>query len=66
MTIREQRLIFTLPILWMFAGFLWATVACPPPRADETHLVFAFGVASTLIPAFAFYGFALWASRREV
>lgn len=65
MTIREQKLIFTLPIVWMLAGFVWATIHCPVPRADEMHALFALGVSSTLIPAFAFLAFARWASRRE-
>lgn len=65
MTMREQKTIFTLPVLWMFGAFLWATIACPPPRADEMHMLFALGVSTTLIPAFAFLAFARWASRRE-
>ena len=63
--IRSQKIVFTIPVLWMFGAFLLATIACPPPRADEMHMLFALGVSTTLIPAFAFLAFARWASRRE-
>ena len=64
--IRDQKILFTVTVLWMFGSFLIATITCPPPRADEMHLLFALGVSSTLVPAFAFLGFARWASRRAV
>jgi len=66
MTVREQKFLFTLPIVWMFGAFLWATIACPAPLDNERPILFALGVSSTLVPAFAFLGFARWASRREV
>jgi hypothetical protein len=63
--IRSQKIVFTIPVLWMFGAFMLATIVCPPPRADEMSTLFTLGVSTTLIPAFALLGFARWASRRE-
>lgn len=60
MTNREQKGIFTFFTAWMFGAFLWATVSCPPPRADERWLLFTLGCATTLLPAFG----ALFAARK--
>ena len=60
MSVREQKGIFGFVVLFMFLGFLWAVVSCPPPQEGELPAVFAIGVAQTLIPAFVF----LWATRK--
>ena len=63
MTAREQKSIFTFAVLFMFSGFLWSIVSCPPPLAHELPLVFAIGVAQTLLPAFALLSMARIASK---
>jgi len=63
MTAREEKMIFTGTILFMFGGFLSAVVSCPPPLDRELPLVFAIGVAETLLPAFALLSMARVASR---
>lgn len=63
MTSREQKGIFTFCVAWMFLAHLWAVLTCPPPRPDEVGLLFALGVAVTLVPAFAVLGLARRLSR---
>ena len=58
MTVREQKGVFTFAVIWMFGAVLWATVSCPPPRADELWALFALSVTTTLVPAFALLGLA--------
>jgi hypothetical protein len=56
MTVRQEKFLFTAVALWMFGGFLWAIVTCPPPLEGELPLVFGIGVAQTLGTAFLFLG----------
>ena len=54
MSTQEQKAVFTFPVVVMFTAYLSSVVGCPAPRADELPLIFAIGVAQTLIPAIAF------------
>lgn len=54
MTIREQKFLFTFPIVFMFAGYIASIITCPPWQDGEGILVFGMEVAACLIPAFAF------------
>jgi hypothetical protein len=56
MTVRQEKFLFAAVALWMFGGFLWAIVSCPPPLESELPLVFGIGVAQTLGTAFLFLG----------
>ena len=60
MSIRNQKAIFGFVVAWMLGGNLWAAVSCPVPAQGDLPLVFALGVASTLLPAFGF----LYAARK--
>lgn len=65
LTIREQKFLFTFPVVWMFAFFMAAVVSCPPPLDSELPLVFAIGIGETLVPAFALLMLARWLSRQH-
>ena len=54
MSIREQKILFTFPIVFMFAGYIASILTCPPWQEGEAFMVFAMEVAACLIPAFAF------------
>jgi len=60
MTVREQKAIFGFVVLFMFGGYLSAVITCPPPIDRELPIVFLLGVATTLMPAFAFLEAARW------
>ena len=60
MTIREQKFLFTFPILFMFAGYIASILTCPPWGDGEGWTVFAVEVVACLAPAFGF----LWAARK--
>lgn len=52
MTIREQKLIFTLTVAYMFAGYIVGIISCPPWQEGEGFTVFLFEVMCCLVPAF--------------
>lgn len=54
MTVREQKFLFTFPILFMFAGYIASILTCPPWGDGEGWIVFAVEVAACLGPAFLF------------
>jgi len=53
MTAREQKFLFTFPIVFMFAGYIASILTCPPWRDGEGWTVFAVEVVACLGPAFA-------------
>jgi len=60
MTTREQKFIFTFPILFMFAGYIASILTCPPWHDGEGWIVFLVEVAACLGPSFGF----LYAARK--
>ena len=60
MSVREQKGIFTFFVLWFFATFVLSVLFCPPPLDNELPIVFAVGVAETLLPGLLF----LWLARK--
>lgn len=60
MTNREQKFIFTFPILFMFAGYIASILSCPPWQDGDGWKVFTLEVFACLVPAFLF----LYAARK--
>ena len=63
MTIREQKVLFTVPIVFMFCGYLASIVSCPPWQDGDGWKVFTMEVFACLAPAFVFLGAARRLSR---
>lgn len=52
----KKKLAFTLPVVFMFAVFLSAVVACPPPLSHEVPFLVLLGWVSSLLPGFLMLG----------
>ena len=63
MTLREQKFLFTFPIVFMFCGYLASIGSCPPWQDGEGWAVFLVEVVACLAPAFVFLGAARRLSR---
>jgi hypothetical protein len=63
MSIREQKFLFTFPIIFMFVGYLASIATCPPWQDGDGWKVFAVEVVACLAPAFVFLGVARRLSR---
>ncbi len=63
MTNREQKFVFTFPIVFMFAGYIASILTCPPWQDGDGWKVFGLEVVACLAPAFVFLGAARRLSR---
>lgn len=65
MTQRNQKLAFTLPVVFMFCVYLSAVVYCPPPLAKEIPLLIILASIDTIVPGLFFYAIARKMSENE-
>ena len=52
MGVKEQKILFTVPVVWMFLGFIGSVLTCPPWQEGEGWQVFTLEVFACLLPAF--------------